>query len=937
MAARPNDEDVTTLAGIICVGPNEAARWLSSYNGIEAAVEAYYTNPNALAQQEVSSYKYPGFAIHAQDTLNPNIFDPGFSRPPSRVSNRGATPVGGQSNQLSVAEQEDADMKQAMAMSMSQTLPTEQETGVTDSSGAHFAPATKSHYDPSTWGMTVTGARTTEIFQNPDPEYRRREAGRPAFIKPAISRDYLPALITILHAIPLTREALLLRESIAPDYGENQDWWDGMAIDMPITIRLDEDSPTQEIKDFEVVREAQRLMAFLDDTERAYGSSEALANQEYIHRETDSLPTFLELWRLQAGLLQNDSEYEGPFLSQAMMDGQPKPFEILELSDYSNILTRQSYTLYDCLDDNLWNPYTVEEGSRVFFTACADVLIMRIPGKGQYPHDQGVKVPAIFYPDRYLEDNVESTKEMRVAKAKLIKTIKDVGTSISQLCNFAHPDGKEYDAGQLLQVVQSYLRPETLDNEGELAPADLERVEEVQSDSERRKSDLAGQLEEVVSRVGSKIQELERSRDDALEQMRELSKLLTHPSGSDDEAPKHRYTLRGVSADYRTIYVLTKTDLNISDDLLSYEAADAEQWWKITYSIGESNPITYTRVREVEALKAARDEGPSALLIYASDRAMSCPQQPLPSELKNFVRTDNLHFTADLERSHSSRPFSQAQFKRKASYDNDQAWPTEIRNRSRSQGNNANTDYEDATNFSNFEDSLPLDSSPSSHQKTYLVNSSSSDSGVGGMGDQRLREWGLSDQTSYSADSKATHIEMADPGQGMTSIDLRDSSDSSPPPSSQRFASARRPNLREPDKLIMIHDDYNDHDLVQNSSKPATVKGGNVRDGSGENDAMLIDIADDDDEEEEDDDDDDNGSSGFSDTYGIGAKKSGDRGVSGIHGVGAKQDVEMEETGKGGAFGDPGVKGKEYKLGSYVPELDMDDDSDNVEEVRKGG
>ena len=40
------------------------------------------------------------------------------------------------------------------------------------------------------------------------------------------------------------------------------------------------------------------------------------------------------------------------------------------------------------------------------------------------------------------------------------------------------------------------------------------------------------------------------------------------------------------------------------------------------------------KVRQVEVLKAVRDESPSAVLVYASDKAMSVENKELPPELK---------------------------------------------------------------------------------------------------------------------------------------------------------------------------------------------------------------------------------------------------------------------------------------------------------------
>ena len=61
------------------------------------------------------------------------------------------------------------------------------------------------------WTMTLHGTFAQEIIAKPDPPDRQRAPGSPAFFKPCRGGDRLPALIKILHSIPMGREALLCR------------------------------------------------------------------------------------------------------------------------------------------------------------------------------------------------------------------------------------------------------------------------------------------------------------------------------------------------------------------------------------------------------------------------------------------------------------------------------------------------------------------------------------------------------------------------------------------------------------------------------------------------------------------------------------------------------------------------------------------------------
>ena len=86
---------------------------------------------------------------------------------------------------------------------------------------------------------------------------------------------------------------------------------------------------------------------------------------------------------------------------------------------------------------------------------------------------------------------------------------------------------------------------------------------------------------------------MEDSKAQALDKLRDLSKVLTKPSADPDLSPNKKYTLRGVSTNHNTTYVLEKTRPEDEDDLLSAEACDW-QWWKIQFSSGDTKPITYT-------------------------------------------------------------------------------------------------------------------------------------------------------------------------------------------------------------------------------------------------------------------------------------------------------------------------------------------------------
>ncbi|KAL8863752.1 MAG: hypothetical protein Q9174_007552, partial [Haloplaca sp. 1 TL-2023] len=155
------------------------------------------------------------------------------------------------------------------------------------------------------------------------------------------------------------------------------------------------------------------------------------------------------------------------------------------------------------------------------------------------------------------------------------------------------------------------------------------------------------ELKTISERVAAKLQEFEESKTAAHDKLRQLSKLFTEPSDNIAKCPEERYTLRGVCADPKTVYVQERSIRDAEAQFVELDTPEW-QWWKLSYEAHASQPVECTKVREIEVLKAARDESPNALLVYASDRAMAVETQPLPPQLKAFVDADNQAFATEL-------------------------------------------------------------------------------------------------------------------------------------------------------------------------------------------------------------------------------------------------------------------------------------------------
>jgi hypothetical protein len=142
--------------------------------------------------------------------------------------------------------------------------------------------------------------------------------------------------------------------------------------------------------------------------------------------------------------------------------------------------------------------------------------------------------------------------------------------------------------------------------------------------------------------------ELEERKQQALESLRGSSKFLTEPSDTPGEPPVHKYTLRGVCTEPHVTYVLRR---RIPDP--ETPPSDDYDWWRISFSVDDAKTrqaetggtssapkdadvIGYTahKVREVEVLRAAREESKNVLLVYANSNAMNFKEEPVPPTLQ---------------------------------------------------------------------------------------------------------------------------------------------------------------------------------------------------------------------------------------------------------------------------------------------------------------
>lgn len=440
-----------------------------------------------------------------------------------------------------------------------------------------------------------------------------------------------------------------------------EDWWRGNPTE---TGRIFDDSVARaEARGLEIIHETQRLMAFLDNTDRIYGSVNALLqteawteNQSAVEDPDDDLLKFLVMWGFALQSHVPNVELNGLLRSTVNVAGTIQESFALDTT-VTRDQSRPDFSLYDVLDDTLFSSAV---GSAHIRDA-SNVLIIRLTSSNTEASDLGCRVPATLYIDRYLEKNkhvidgmygdikqheaqlngiqteLEKLKHHTPNKAGARK-VESLQLLRSSMAIYEHPEGEgpPKDAVVLSQLQELYKsieeKLETLEKQTELMKS---TIVEISRRFKPRVDDgvTDGNAGNTVDGVANKTE------TEAVE-----SDKVTLPDGqAPDDAMHHPYHLQGVATRRDVVYVR-------HPDIKS-DVPGAMQWWRMQYDSESSNPtIRRDRLSLQEVIERATTESASALLVYANDDAMSVEPTPLPKPLLDFVKRDNLNFLEELQK-----------------------------------------------------------------------------------------------------------------------------------------------------------------------------------------------------------------------------------------------------------------------------------------------
>ncbi|CAK7200986.1 hypothetical protein SEUCBS139899_003686 [Sporothrix eucalyptigena] len=553
--------------------------------------------------------------------------------PPSRPPSRAQSPLSRMTDwtaedvaRPSSIAQEDKDLERALAESAAMSgLHTPQETGITNDSynvpmGPElptnlplFGPASRDAYDPDQWAMV----RRTPEPQEPGPSGRQRVEGAPAFLRSRRTGPDAPtigALLTILHAIPAARNALLTAGEQPASYGQNSEWWKGgklepvgmqapdqtMKLNTVINIGSDDGNAYEQLstdsdKARELTDEIHRLMAFLDNTNRAYGTGDQIFDSRLVQEcyGLESSQRLFEAFRRLDVPAVRHTFYSDVELMRVMETGESvrsETYAILDIKvDQANSAPCSPCDLYNAMDalywDDLYRYYprnervSVDVANMAAISKIAQVQIMNL-NTSEQAIPQGFDVPAIWYADRYLEQNKECAAEIQKDLQKVYDALYRFDDAIEKTCTYwdkSDPENPPVARNRIILSEQAIsfavqkdwhfransawerymtMRNATKDtdvntsgHEFDFSVASVNAWQPANADEAATRRELQAEINihrQKLIAIKKKLGKLNAERSTVSLLVGHLRRKYTVPSAKDDWCPTHKYLLRGV-------------------------------------------------------------------------------------------------------------------------------------------------------------------------------------------------------------------------------------------------------------------------------------------------------------------------------------------------------------------------------------------------------
>lgn len=529
--------------------------------------------------------------------------------------------------------------------------------------GQHFGPAKRSHYPSEQWALAPI-ASSRELIDHPPPAKRRRIMGQPAFLRgpPGDDVEYNAPLLTIFHSIPLAREALLFPPMEVFDYGHNPEWWSGTTDENSKSLSL----PHTSIGDEDRRRylcEIQCLMAFLDNTNRAYGSVDALGEMTYLQYFRKNYDRFLVAWNKAAM-----EETDGEPLTQVFTSVAAKGFGVVGASHEVNeimfikAMVEQTRTLPLLLDRVIWNDFPGEDLDDIWLEKLGHICVMHITNPTTGIAGLNMAASEVLYMDRYTSDLRDAAMQMRSRCRSIwseMKRLNKVQERIAEMPGLK-TSAARVNIRKALETARDVM---PIAAEESLRNTDL-LVDNTAADIDV--AQIAQHIDQLLAEVDIKLKDLERQRNELKDKVAEIMSDLMDPDTS-SRPLRHKYVLQGVSTKPNVTYVRKlNQDLIGMDD--EEEPHQVWQWWRTAWDETTTNadsrmadpqvnadgnvPFSVRRVTIGEVLEAIQSENRVAVLVYADEIAMNFRPSPLPTSLRQFVEKDNQAFEDEMSSQH---------------------------------------------------------------------------------------------------------------------------------------------------------------------------------------------------------------------------------------------------------------------------------------------
>ena len=249
------------------------------------------------------------------------------------------------------------------------------------------------------------------------------------------------------------------RSVLATDYGNGRDWWDGNPIRGLRVINVGQSDHSNLATD--LVYEIQRLVAFLDSSERAYASVDALPYPPPISKRSSDIDNFLAGWIAATQELTDSAPLMSIFTTRGTRCS--KQTRNVEHTDTFNSLqvtverdsSDKGYSLYEALDDMIWS---TSPDTHAFLHHPGEIFVFEVHNPKPNIDHLGISVPAVWYVDRYLESMVEEAARMQADKVQISRQARDIEEVQNQLMTYTRLDkASTMDAGPLVSSVGQFL------------------------------------------------------------------------------------------------------------------------------------------------------------------------------------------------------------------------------------------------------------------------------------------------------------------------------------------------------------------------------------------------------------------------------------------------------------------------------------------------